>query len=141
MAALVDSNVLVYCFDPRFPDKQRKAREVLQSGLDTDDLRLPHQALMEFVAATTRRRGNEDPLLPEADAWHEMQNFMTLYSVLYPTDAVLRAAVHGAALHRLAWFDAHLWAYAEVYELAEIQSEDFTHGRLYGRVRANNPFA
>jgi predicted nucleic acid-binding protein len=141
VAALVDTNVLVYRFDSRDPVKQRTARDLLREGLRAGTLRIPHQVLIEFVAATTRRRGNEDPLLPEADAWHEMQNFMTLYSVLYPTDAVLRAAVHGVALHRLAWFDAHLWAYAEVYELDEIQSEDFTHGRLYGRVRANNPFA
>jgi hypothetical protein len=32
------------------------------------------------------------------------------------------------------WFDAHLWAYAEHYGLAEIVLEDFPHGRMYGSV-------
>jgi predicted nucleic acid-binding protein len=141
VAALVDSNVLVYCFDDRFPDKQRTARRVMREGLAGDALRVPHQALVEFVAATTRAARGETPLLADTDAWHEMQNFMTLYHVLYPSEAVLRAAVHGAVLHRLPWFDAHLWAYAEAFELDEILSEDFQHGRLYGRVRATNPFA
>jgi predicted nucleic acid-binding protein len=140
VAALVDSNVLVYCFDSRWPAKQQAARRRLRAGLTTGTVRVPHQALMEFLAATTRRRGSDPPLLSEPDAWHEMQNFMSLYPVLYPSDAVLRTAVQGAALYRLPWFDAHLWAYAEVFELDELLSEDFTHGRQYGRVRAINPF-
>ena len=40
MAALVDTNVLVYCFDPRFPEKQRSAAELLRRGIEEDDLRL-----------------------------------------------------------------------------------------------------
>jgi predicted nucleic acid-binding protein len=36
--------------------------------------------------------------------------------------------------------DAFLLVYAEHYGLEEIVSEDFEHGRLYGRVRGKNPF-
>ena len=32
-AALVDTNILVYRFDPRFPDKQRRAAAALSRGL------------------------------------------------------------------------------------------------------------
>ena len=141
MAALVDTNVLVYRFDSRDPQKQYAARDVLRGGLLAGTLRIPHQALVEFVSAATRRVANGAPLLPATDAWHEMQNFMTVYPVLYPTADVLRTAVHGAALHGLSWFDAHMWAYAEVFGLDELLSEDFQDGRLYGRVRARNPFA
>jgi len=48
--------------------------------------------------------------------------------------------LRGAAAYQLSWFDAHLWAYAEHYGLAELISEDFEHDRLYGSVRARNPF-
>ena len=54
MAALVDTNVLVYRFDPRFPKKQRIATDLLRKGLADDTLRLPHQAILEFVAAVSR---------------------------------------------------------------------------------------
>lgn len=50
MAYLVDTNILVYRFDPRFPDKQGVARDLLRKALIDDAARIPHQALLEFVA-------------------------------------------------------------------------------------------
>lgn len=38
------------------------------------------------------------------------------------------------------WYDAHMWAYAERYGIAELLSEDFQDGRLYGTVRVRDPF-
>jgi predicted nucleic acid-binding protein len=52
----------------------------------------------------------------------------------------LRTALRGAVAYQLSWFDAHLWAYAEHFGLSELLSEDFQHDRLYGSVRAMNPF-
>ena len=46
----------------------------------------------------------------------------------------------GLTRYRLSWWDAHLWAYAEAHGIPEILSEDFQHGRHYGRVRVVNPF-
>lgn len=43
-------------------------------------------------------------------------------------------------MYGLSWFDAHLWAHAEVHSITEILSEDFEHGRHYGNVRVANPF-
>ena len=54
MAALVDTNVLVYRFDPCFPDKQRAAASLLREGIARDELRVAHQAVLEFIAAVTR---------------------------------------------------------------------------------------
>ena len=62
------------------------------------------------------------------------------FAVLYPTESVLRTALRGAAAYQLAWFDAHIWAYAEEHGLEELISEDFQHDRFYGSVRAVNPF-
>ena len=65
---------------------------------------------------------------------------MAQFLILYPDDAVLRTALRGAAAYGLSWFDAHLWAYAEVNGIEELLSEDFQHGRLYGTVTVRNPF-
>jgi predicted nucleic acid-binding protein len=62
------------------------------------------------------------------------------FEILYPTEALVRTALRGTATYQLAWYDAHLWAYAEHYGLPELLSEDFQHDRLYGTVRAVNPF-
>jgi hypothetical protein len=53
VAALVDTNILVYRFDRRFPDKRRIATEILRRGIAEDSVPLPHQAIVEFIAAVT----------------------------------------------------------------------------------------
>lgn len=140
MPALVDTNVLVYVFDPRFPQKQRAAAELLHRGLDRREIQLPHQAVVEFFAAVTRPTRKGPPLLSQAEALLETEELLELFTILYPTEEVLRTAVRGAAIYQLSWFDAHLWAYAEVYGLSSLVSEDFQHGRRYGQVTARNPF-
>ncbi len=140
MAALVDTNILVYRFDPRFPAKQRVATALLADGLARGTLRISHQAVTEFVSALTRPRRSGTPLLTNAEAWHEAENLLVEYEVLYPTDAVVRTAIRGASVYQLTWYDAHMWAYAECFGLGELLSEDFQHGRIYGTVRVINPF-
>lgn len=140
MAYLVDTNILVYRFDSRFPDKQAAARDLLRKGLIDDAARIPHQALLEFVAVVTRVRSGSQPLLASHEARREAEELMVQFPVLYPNAALVRTALQGAAAYQLSWFDAHLWAYAEHFGLEEIVSEDFEHGRLYGSVRVRNPF-
>jgi predicted nucleic acid-binding protein len=140
VAALVDTNVLVYRFDPRFPEKQGRATELLRRGIAEDGIRVPHQAIVEFVAAVTRPTREGRPLLSLDDARQEAEDMLSQFEVLYPTEALVRTAVRGSAAYQLSWFDAHMWAYAEHYGLAELYSEDFQHDRLYGSVRALNPF-
>ena len=140
MAALVDTNILVYRFDVRFPKKQRIATELLRRGIVEDSIRIPHQAIVEFVAAVTRPLVENRSLLTPEDARREAEEFLAQFSVLYPNEALVRLALRGAAAYQLAWFDAHLWAYAEHYGLSELISEDFQHDRLYGTVRVVNPF-
>ena len=139
MAALVDTNILVYRFDSRFPEKQKIATEVLRRGILENSVRLPHQAIVEFVAAVTRPiRRHVILTLPEA--LREAEELLNQFTVLYPNEAILRQAVRGCAAYQLSWFDAHIWAYAEHYGLGEILSEDLQHDRLYGTVRVVNPF-
>ena len=142
MAYLVDTNILVYRFDARFPEKQAAARDLLRKGLAEDAVRIPHQALLEFVAVVTRVRAGSSskPLLAAGEARRETEELMVQFPVLFPNAALVRTALQGAAAYQLSWFDAHLWAYAEHYGLEEIVSEDFEHGRLYGSVRIRNPF-
>jgi predicted nucleic acid-binding protein len=139
VAALVDTSVLVYRVDPRFPEKQERARRVLRRGAEAGELKVPHQALVEFVAVVTRPMGGR-ALLPFVEAVRIVEETMRSFEVLHPTDDVLRAALRGVSAYGLPWFDAHLWAYAESYGIEELLSEDFEHGRVYGTVRIVDPF-
>jgi predicted nucleic acid-binding protein len=101
---------------------------------------VPHQAIVEFVAATTRPLKGRPPLLTPDEARREAEELLAQFEVIYPTEALVRTALRGSAAYQLSWFDAHLWAYAEHYGLETLLSEDFQHDRLYGTVRAVNPF-
>lgn len=142
MVRLVDTNILVYRFDGRDPVKQGLAENLLRTGLAGNDLVLAHQSLTEFIAAVSRPRQDlgGKPLLDASEARLEAESLMAQFPVLYPTRELLLTALRGAAAYGLPWFDAHLWAYAEVNGLPEILSEDFAHGRHYGTVRTVNPF-
>jgi predicted nucleic acid-binding protein len=140
VAALADTNVLVYRFDWRFPAKQERATDVLRAGIADGSLLVPHQAIVEFVAAATRPLDGEKSLLEPADARREAEELLLQFDVLFPDEELVRIALRGAAAYQLSWFDAHLWAHAERFGLAELLSEDFEHGRLYGTVEAVNPF-
>jgi len=140
VAALVDTNVLVYRFDSRFPRKQAIATDLLRRGLREDSVRIPHQAIVEFIAAVTRPLSGGDSLLSEEDAQREAEELLAQFTILYPTASLVRSAIRGWATYRLPWFDAHLWAYAHEYGLPDIYSEDFQHDRFYGTVRLINPF-
>jgi predicted nucleic acid-binding protein len=138
--SLIDTNVLVYRFDFRFPEKQAIATRLLREGLKTDSVRIPHQAVLEFMAVVTRVKTGSRSLLSLAEATRETEELLDQFRILYPDAAVARTALRATAAYQLSWFDAHLWAYAECHGLAELVSEDFEHGRLYGSVRARNPF-
>jgi predicted nucleic acid-binding protein len=136
------SNVLVYRYDPRFPDKQAVANRLLRQGIQKDDLRLAHQSIVEFVAVVTRPFGKSAraSLLSQQEAVQEAEELIAQFPVLYPNEDVLRTALRGMGAYELSWCDAHLWAYAECNVIEELLSEDFQHTRLYGRVRVRNPF-
>jgi len=140
VAALIDTNVLIYRHDWRFPEKQRTAQDLLRQLVAHDTAFLPHQAIVEFVSVVTRPAVRRAPLLPRERALVAAEELMAEFTVLFPNESLVRTALHGAAAYQLSWYDAHLWAYAEWFGLSELISEDFTHGRFYGSVRVVNPF-
>jgi predicted nucleic acid-binding protein len=102
VAALVDTNVLVCRFDPRFPGKQPRAAALLRAGIADDSIRVPHEALVEFLAAATKpldRRGSS--LLSPHDGRREMDEMLVQFEVLYPDEELVRVAIRGAATYDL----------------------------------------
>ena len=114
MAAIVDTNILVYRYDPRDLRKQRIVIELLRRGLDEQSIRIPYQAIVEFYAVVTRRGRNGVPLLDNAVATRETDEILVDFEVLYPTEEIIRAALYAIVAHQLSLWDALIWAYAEV---------------------------
>jgi predicted nucleic acid-binding protein len=123
--------------------KQGKATNLLREGLAGGEARIAHQAVVEFIAETTRPLGSHDGevLLGIEEASQEAEEIMAQFPILYPSGPLLHLAIQGWSTYRFGWFNAHMWAYAEYFGLATLYSEDYQHGRLYGGVRVVNPIA
>lgn len=143
MRCLFDTNVLVYRFDPRDSRKQRIARDLLRASLVEGAAVIAQQCLVEFIAATTRPLQGADgqSLLDPTDATYEAEDLCRQFDVLYPKREQFVTALRGWRTYGMSWFDAHLWSFAEFYQIERIYSEDFQHQRIYGSVQILNPFA
>lgn len=140
--SLVDTNLLVYQHDPRYPRQQAIASERLRRGLESQTLAIAYPAVVEFVTAISRpQRGPGGMPLPEpAEALGEAEELLIQFPVLYPSCDHVVGAMRATMFHDLPWFDAQMRAYAELGGLHKLLSEDFQHGRHYGTIRAVNPF-
>ena len=136
-ASLVDTNILVYAVDPRDPSKRRRAMDVLDR-LDTTRMGIVGvQTLNEFISATTRRLV---PPLLMSDAVRVARYFLRHWRVLPLTPDVTAEALRGMDQYRLAWWDALVWASAQVNSIPTVLSEDFNPGAVLGGVRFVSPF-
>jgi len=135
---LIDTNVLVYAHDRGEPAKQERAIQVLDRLEAGGDGRLTAQVLAEFFRATTKLPA---AMLTPAQAQQQIDNFILTWPILDTTAMVVQEAVRGVVAHRLAYYDAQIWAAARLNQIAVVFSEDFTDGRTVEGVRFINPLS
>jgi predicted nucleic acid-binding protein len=134
---LVDTNVLVYLWDARFPEKTRTATR-LMSELEARSAGVHStQTLGEFFVVATRK-------LPSAVPPHEAGKAVALLAESWPvlavTPEVTLDAVRGSIEHGMQFWDAQLWATARAYGVGLVLSEDFADGGEIEGVSFANPF-
>ncbi len=133
---LIDTNVLVYTFDPREQSRQDKAVLILRHLEKTNQGQLSAQCLAEFFSATTR--GNQ-PILPRPEAFLHVQRWMSVYPVFPLTDSIVLEAARCSRDYNLAYHDAQIWATAHLNQINVIFSDDFQDGQILEGVRFINP--
>lgn len=134
---LVDTNVLVYAYDRSEPEKQKKALELLDELVLTGRGVLSVQVLGEFFVAAVRRLAKP---LSTQQAYDRVVNYIESWPVLEITPQIVFEAARGVRDHKLSYWDAQVWATARLNQIANILSEDFSHGRKIEGVRFLNPF-
>jgi len=134
---LVDTNVLVYSFDPRDVEKQNRAREVIERLLASDRAVVSVQCLTEFFR-TVRWRLPE-PLSP-GDALAQVTRLSLACRVLDITTAAVLEACRAANDYQMAIWDALIWSVARLSGIPYVLTEDAEHDRVLEGVRYLNPF-
>ena len=138
-AFLVDTNILVYLFDPRDLAKQVIARDLLVTLRPTRRTRLSAQCLAEFFNTVT---GGFPPnlRLPVHRALREISRFADVYTVHDVTAPAVLDACRLVGDQSISIWDALICSVARLNGLEYILTEDSDHGRLLGGIRYLNPF-
>jgi predicted nucleic acid-binding protein len=136
--ALVDTNVVVYAYDPGDAVKHEAAR-VLVERLSTEGrLVFSAQVLNEFCAVMMRSRGGVGLSPTEVSViLHELE---ATGDVVPLTSAMTFRALDAMPRHGLSFWDALIWAAAAENGVGILYTEDFQHGREIEGVVFTNPF-
>ncbi len=133
---LVDTNVLLYCYDRSNLDKQRQALTVMDQLVTAGAGALTTQILGEFVVTVTRK-----PAVPLslAAALSEASRYLQSWTVFDVTHRVVEEAIRGVRTYQLNYWDAQIWAVARLHHIPVLLSEDFQEGRTLEGVRFLDP--
>jgi predicted nucleic acid-binding protein len=137
MSALefLDTNVLVYAYDPHEPRKQQIARSLLRRAL-AGEIVASNQVLGEF--ATTLLHKLKPPTNPD-DLIRLLDSFGPIELVQLDGDVLVRA-VRAHAQYGLNFYDGLIVAAAERAGCLKIWSEDFNAKQKYFGITVENPF-
>ena len=135
---LVDTNILVYAYDPRDTGKSGISRRLLEILLETGEGALTPQVLGEFFRVVTRKI--PAPLSPE-EAERSVAAYVRTWTIHDISRWTVLEAARGVRQYRFAFWDSMIWASAKLHQVPNILSEDFNSGALIEGVRFVNPYA
>ena len=132
----LDTNVLVYLFDQKDPDKQTRAQSILAAEGGEGTLILSTQVLQEFYSAVTRKL---TPPLPLEVAQRAVERFSQFHVV--PNDkALVLDAIALSRRHRISIWDALIIQAALRAGCTRLLTEDLHAGWEVQGLRLENPF-
>jgi predicted nucleic acid-binding protein len=134
---LVDTNVLVYAYDPECESKQEQALKVLNELAVVRRGVLTAQVLAEFSVVALRKL---KAILPPDRVTTSVQNYLRSWPVLDITGLIVLEAIRGVKEHKMSYYDAQIWASAHLNQIPAVLSEDFATGSTVEGVAFINPF-
>ncbi len=134
---MIDTNILVYAYDPSDIKKEKAAINVLNELVDMRAGIISAQVLSEFFVTITRKIPY--PLTLDRAA-ERIKVFCQTWPVVEINELIVGEAVRGVVDHQLSYWDALIWSAARLNQAFLILSEDFSHNSTLGGVRFFNPF-
>lgn len=131
----LDTNVALYLYDRREPEKLQRARDWIACLLDSRSLTVSPQVLSEMFAVGVRKF----PRVSRAELREFVRDFLPACTA--PLDAtIVSDALEFEESHRLHWWDCVIVASALAAGCRYLLTEDMQHGRAIGDMTIVNPF-
>ena len=140
MKILIDTNILVYAYDPGDPIRLRQAALVLSELRLRGNGVLSVQSLAEFFSAVIRPKHGDPPRLTSSEALEQVQLLSAAFEIYDLTRFIILEAGRGVRDFQLSYYDAQIWAVAHLNQVPVIFTEDFQHGQVLEGVQFINPF-
>ena len=135
MMVSFDTNILVYA-TAAVPDaKTKRARDLIARGMRSASSVLLLQTIAEFSGVALRKAG-----IPADDVRATIDSWRAVLPVQAAEEGDLAAALDAVKTHRLAFWDAMLWASAQRAGVRHLFTEDMQDGFVLKGVRFVNPF-
>jgi len=131
----LDTNVLVYAYDPSDPRKQRAAQDLVRRAL-AGEIIVSTQVLAEFAATLLHKM---TPAAPPDDVMAVLDALGPIRAIV-PDGDIVRRAVEVRAKYGVHFYDGMIVAAAERGGCGRIWSEDLNAGQAYFNVAVENPF-
>ena len=134
--SFVDTNILVYARDDRYPQKRHLAAELLDRLWQERNGRTSIQVLNECYTTLVRKL---KPAIEPDDAWEDVLLLMAWNP--QPIDqGIVIAAREIERCYHTSWWDAIIVAAAQAQRCNVLLSEDFQDGMVFGQLKVVNPF-
>jgi predicted nucleic acid-binding protein len=137
MRTFFDTNILVYTLDTRDSQRQASATERFAQALSQGRVVMSTQVLHEFVNAITRKL---KPALTLAEASERITPLLR-FEIVGSSAGSVQATLALAQEHKISWWDALILEAAIRADADVLVSEDGQHGRRFGKLVVENPFA
>jgi len=133
--SFLDTNVLVYAYDPSEAQKQKVSKELLRAALLGRSM-ISVQVLAEFASTLLHKVA----VRRTAEEIGEMLDNLSPIKLVTPDGDMVRRAVEARAAYGIHFYDGMIVAAAERAGCEKIWSEDLNAGQKYFGVTVDNPF-
>lgn len=133
----LDTNVLVYSFDPDAPDKQRRAQALIQEALRSQRGLISTQVVQEFLNLALRKFARP---MSVAEAREYLKGVLTPLCHHFPAINFYDRTLLVQEETGFSFYDALIVAAAVEARCSMLLSEDLQHGRTVQGVAILNPF-
>ena len=134
MPVFFDTNVLVYCIDPRDSLKQTRAQQMVRQASLAAEGAISTQVLIELYNVLGRKLR-----VPDVERLAVVRAYM-VWPVIDSDLGLVTAAMETSVRHQIGIFDAMIVEAALRSGATTLYSEDMQHGRRFGSLTITNPF-
>jgi len=134
--AFLDTNIFVYLYDSDQPDKQARARTLVERFGLSGEIVISTQVLQEFFATVTRKFARQ---LSEEQILLATRNLGRLPVVQVNVEMIFEAIELRRRI-QLSFWDSLILQAALDSECSLLVTEDLQHGQRIGSLTVENPF-